>query len=422
VFNQSDPGTGKCRVCIETIRYDPLGSRTLVLAPRSILEPAWAQDLRKFAPDIPYAIATPPNRASAFRGDARVILTNHDAAPWLLKHSGLWSDFHRLIIDESTAFKHREAQRSQAMAQVARLIPNRMLLSGTPTPEGILDLWHQLFLLDQGERLGRQFYRFRDQTCMPVTERGTTVWVEKPGAAEAIGERLQDLTLRFRLADCLELPEHHQYTVAFELAPAHRHCYEQAARDAVLALKVGPATRLKSQALAHQLLQIASGAVYTGGGNYTRLATERYELILDLVEARAQSVVAFLWRHQREELVALAQRRQIPFAVIDGSIKPEDRSRAVNDFQAGCCRVLFVQPQSAGHGLTLTRGTATIWASPTYRLELFEQLNRRIYRAGQTQRTETILVCATNTIESRIYAALAHKGERLHQLLDLLES
>ena len=146
----------------------------------------------------------------------------------------------------------------------------------------------------------------------------------------------------------------------------------------------------------------------------------RHELVMDLVEAREQSLVGFNWRHEREALVALANKRKIPYAVIDGSVtKIADREEAVRAFQAGEIRVIFAHPQSAGHGLTLTKATATIWASPTYNAEHFTQFNRRIHRKGQTKKTETICICAKGTKEEDVYAALNEKVHRMEDLLNL---
>lgn len=431
VFDMSDPGTGKTRKCIELIRNDAPHQRTLVLCPKSIMRAAWGHDIDKFAPHVRWAVAAAPKREAAFASDAQVVIANHDAAKWLRDNAHLLDRFHRLIVDESTAFKNADAQRAKSLRDLAALFDRRILLSGTPNPNGILDLWHQFLILDGGQRLGRSFYRFRSTTCEAQTKftkrlaGGRSVdiqdWTEKPGAVEAVFALVQDITLRNRLEDCIDIPENHTYTVGFELSKQHAKLYREAVETAKLTLKDGKAAPLKQQSLWTKLLQIASGAVYTDSGTfYDPVAPERYELILDLAEARPQSLVAFNWRHQRDELTALAKKRGLAFGLIDGSVDQKDREQAVRDFQTGKLRILFAHPQSAGHGLTLTAGTATIWSSPTYNLEHFEQFNRRIYRAGQTQRTETIMVCAVGTLEEQVYARLGAKKLSMDTLLELL--
>jgi SNF2 family DNA or RNA helicase len=143
---------------------------------------------------------------------------------------------------------------------------------------------------------------------------------------------------------------------------------------------------------------------------------------MDLIEERHQCVVAFNWRHQREGLEAAAKKRGFPYAVIDGTVNDRMRREAVERFQAGELRAIFAHPQSAGHGLTLTAGTTTIWTSPTYNAEHYKQFNHRIYRSGQTKRTETIHIAARDTIDERVFAKLGDKLTSMQLLLDLMES
>jgi len=170
-----------------------------------------------------------------------------------------------------------------------------------------------------------------------------------------------------------------------------------------------------------KLLQVASGAVYDGTGEYAVANTDRYNLVLDLIEEREASVTAFFWVHQKEQLLLLARKRGIKFGLIDGTVSMDDRSKAVKDFQAGKLQTLFAHPMSAAHGLTLTRGTTTIWPGPIDDAERFSQFNRRIYRAGQTRKTETILVAANDTLDVGVYNNLQGKVGDMKDLLEILE-
>ena len=173
-----------------------------------------------------------------------------------------------------------------------------------------------------------------------------------------------------------------------------------------------------------KILQLASGAVYGDNedGSYSLVNTERYELVADLVEQRTHPCVVFFnWKHQKDELIKEFTKRGITFTLIDGTVSDNDRNIAVKHFQAGFYRVFLAHPQSAAHGITLTRGMTTIWPSPVYNLEHFIQGNRRIYRAGQTAKTETIVVLAEGTIEQTVYEKLTAKNARQETMLSLLK-
>lgn len=162
VFDMSDAGTGKTRAWLEVlrVRFNTRGGRALVIAPKTILKSAWADDIRKFTPELTYVIARANNRIEAFTANVQIYITNHDAVKWLLKNRKEFldgRDFHSIIIDESTAFKHRTSQRSKALAKLVIDFENRTLLTGTPNPNGLLDLWHQVFLLDDGQHLGGSY-------------------------------------------------------------------------------------------------------------------------------------------------------------------------------------------------------------------------------------------------------------------------
>ena len=171
----SDPGTGKTRSVLDAIVDRE--SRTLVLAPLSILEASWGDDILKFTPNLSYAVAYAKNREKAFKSDARVVITNHDAVKWILKSKHLLDGFDTLVIDEFTAFKNKDSQRSKAMLKLSTLFENRIAMSGTPNSNGICDVWHPALIVDEGERLGRRFYSFRASVglltsgCKKITQK-----------------------------------------------------------------------------------------------------------------------------------------------------------------------------------------------------------------------------------------------------------
>jgi hypothetical protein len=426
-FDASDPGTGKTLTEIEIIRARVKSDRRaiLVVAPKSLLRTAWANDIRKFAPELLVSIAYAENREKAFAVPADVYITNHDATKWLVKQPPkFFKRFSTLVVDESSAFKHHTAQRSKALGKIRKYFDFCHLMNGTPNTNSITDVWHQYFICDGGQRLGKSFYAFRSHVCQPKQTGpmpNMVEWVDRPGAELAVADLVKDITIRHKFEDCIDIPDNHMYTVPFALKPAHMKQYKTMQTLALLPLEEGTVTAINAAAISTKLMQIASGAVYEAEGVYHKLDNDRYELIMDLLEPRQHSLCFFLWQHQKEELIRAAEARGYSWALIDGTVPSSEREEAVRHFQAGFYKVLFAHPQSAAHGLTLVKATSTIWASPTYNLEHFVQGNKRIYRAGQKEKTETIVVVAEDTIDEKVYKALASKRVRMDALLEELK-
>ena len=430
LFDMSDPGTGKTRVEIEDIAkiHKLANACTLVIAPKSLLRCAWFDDFKKFAPTVKCSVATALNRDKAFAEPADVYITNTDAVSWLAKQPPkFWMRFRNgtIIVDESSAFKHKDSQRSKALIKISKNFPRRRNMSGTPNSNGICDLWHQVFFLDDGQRLGKSFFQFRSAVCNPEQVGpgpNMVKWIDKPNAEAAVSALIQDIVIRHKFEDCTDIPKNHQYPVSFYLNAKHKALYAELEAASILFLKNTVINAVNGASLYTKLLQMASGAVYNDEGGYTLVDTDRYDTVLDLVEARKHTIVFFNWVHQRDELIKNATKRGLQFALIDGTTtRVGERERIVEAYQKGLYDVLFAHPQSAGHGLTLTRGTATIWASPTYNLEHYQQGLKRIHRIGQTEKTETIMLVAPGTIEEQVYASLIDKNTRMSTLLDYLK-
>lgn len=423
IFDASSPGTGKTRVYIELIKKNQ--GKTLVICPKSLMRPAWAADIKKFAPHLSVSIASAARREDAFNESADVYITNHDAAVWLAKQRpSFFEGFVSLVVDESGAFKHHTSQRSKALAKIAKHFKFRYALNGTPNPNTITDIWHQIKILDDGARLGPVFFAFRSSLCTPKQVGPTpsmVKWEDKPHAQEAVGFLLKDIVIRHKFEECIDIPENFEYTVPYGMSQKQKVAYTQMERTEIAALPTGTISAINAAAVVTKLLQIASGAVYEAPDRYHVVDPGRYELIVDLAQEREHCIVFFLWKHQRDLLIQEASKRDMSYAVIDGTVPERERTEIVDRFQKGLYKVIFAHPQSAAHGLTLTKGTSTIWASPTYNLEHFQQGNRRIYRAGQTKKTETIVVIAENTCEQKVYEALQNKNVRMDSLLEIMK-
>ena len=423
--------TGKTRVQIELFaaRRAAGGGAALVIAPKSLLRSAWEDDFKKFAPHINVSVAPADKREAAFNVPADVYVTNTDAVNWLVKQDAkFFKRFDTLIIDELSAFKHHTSGRSKAMNKIKKHFKYRYGLTGTPNSNTITDLWHQMFILDDGQRLGKSFYQFRNSTQTPEQvgpQANMLKWTDKPGAEIAVGGMIQDMVVRHKFEECIDIPANHEYSVPYHMTPKQAKLYQQFEKNAVAALSSGKViSALNAAGVMTKLLQIASGASYSEGlegEDYVSIDTSRYELVADLAEQRDHSVVFFNWQHQKDHLIAEFKKKGLTYAVIDGSTTDKQRKEAVDLFQQGFYRVLLAHPQSAAHGLTLTKGTATIWASPTYNLEHWLQGNRRIYRAGQTQKTETIVVLAPGTVEDKVFQKLIDKNVRQTNMLSFLQ-
>lgn len=420
----SDPGTGKTRVEIEDFaacrRHG--GGCALILAPRSLLYSAWGKDFNTFAPDMTWSIARALNRARAFDVKADAYITNIDAAVWLAKQpAAFFKRFSHLIVDEGSAYKHHTSQRSRAVAKIRRVFEYRRLLTGTPSATSIQNIWHPAFLIDDGKRLGTSFFAFRAAVCEPeqVGPMPNMIkWHDKPNAAAIVSALLKDITIRHAFEDCVDIPKNHAYSVPFHLSDSHLRAYQAMEREQVVKVKGQTISAVNGAVVRTKLLQIASGAVYNDAGEHTLIDSDRYELVVDLAEARPHTLIFYNWEHQRDLLEAELKKRDMTYISYGGSVTDRQRDEAVEYFQNGFYRVFLAHPQSAGHGLTLVRATCTIYASPPRDLELYLQGKKRIHRIGQTERTETIMVTAEGTYDVRAWESIMANKYNMDELLD----
>ena len=328
----SDPGTGKTRAVLDA--HAILGGKTLVLAPLSILEAAWVEDILKFQPNIKYVVAYAKNREKIFKQeDLEMVITNFEAVNFLRKNPQYCKQFDTIVIDEFTAFKNREAKRSKNLKKIISYFTNRIAMSGTPNSNTILDIWHPTLLIDDGERLGNRFYAFRNQVCTPRFNGFANEWVDKPGIEETVADRLSDISIRFALADCIDLPDNIVRTVNTNLTPNVQKQYKLLAEESVLYTKQGTINAINAAARVKKLLQLVTGAVYDQEGVTQFVHQERYDIVMALVAQRSCSLVAFNWRHEREALVELAQKEGFTYEVIDGEVKAHKRKEIVERFR-----------------------------------------------------------------------------------------
>ena len=250
-FITSDPGTGKTLSCLAAFQQSPEpDKRLLVVAPLSILQASWGEDIKRFMPQLRYTVAhgTRDQKLKALGANVDVVITNHDTVRLIAQEWQHLPRFSHLVVDEFTAFKNRTAQRSAALGRFAHAIPHCWLLSGTPNSNTILDLWYPAWLVDRGQRLGTRYFAFRDQVCYAEGKGRFVRWVDKPEALAVVTDMLRDITIRYRLEDCLDMPEHvvsdRRLAAPAWLLAAYRHLQE----ESHLATKDGEITAVHAAA------------------------------------------------------------------------------------------------------------------------------------------------------------------------------
>lgn len=431
VLDLSDAGTGKTAVVIWDFvrRRKRGGGALLVLCPRSLMSTVWVNDFKKFAPTMRVGVASAAKREAVFSQDLDVYVANHDATRWLAKQKeAFFKRFGMLAIDELSFFKHHGSQRSIAARRISKHFKVRRGMTATPNSISITDVWHQAVLIDDGRRLGTEFYAFRNMICEPaqVARSAKAVnWTDKEGAEEAVFGLLQDITVRHKRENCVDIPPTQFIEYEYELPSKVRAMYETMMLHHIITpAEFGIPKTIKAQnagIAAQKVLQICSGAVYDQDKLTVQLDAERYELVMDIAAERKRPVIFYQWLHQRDALMAQAKLRGLNYAVVDGTVKDIDRLRVFNEYQMGKLDGLIAHPDTVAHGVTLTAGTSIIWPNPIPDIELFRQGNQRQARIGQKHKTEIVLVYAKDTVEQDVYSVLRRRDAKMAHLLSLFE-
>lgn len=429
-YDMSDPGTGKTVTHLSIYNKRSHAGRCLVLCPKTLMLSAWGSDIDKFFPHLTYSIADAANRFKAFAVDTDVVIMNVDGVKDLhaLKKADkamLLSEFDHLIIDEITAYKNPTSQRSKAAVGISPHFDWRFGLSGTPCPISVTELHTPMMILDGGSRLGRSWTKWRNSMQVP-TQVGPQAnhlrWDDRDDAHDVSMHLLRDVTVRHDFEDVMQdVPENHVDMKYFEISAKVRRLYDQLERESIMRLEKHDITSVHAAAVRTKLLQLCSGAVYASENEYEVVDPYRYQLITDLVLEREHSLTFFNWKHQRDLLQQYFTRAGITFATLDGDTPDRQTKQIVDDYQAGKYQTLLLHPRTGAHGLTLTRGTTTIVSSPIYEADILKQIKHRVYRGGQTQVTNMLLVCARGTVEELVYQRLNDRSLRMSDFLQMIK-
>ena len=420
-----DMGMGKTVItlsAVEKLMWDYFEVRkTLVIAPLRAARETWPAELAKWEHlkhlRASLVLGSEARRLDALRDEADVYVVNRENVCWLVDHYKTRWPFDMVVIDELSSFKSARAARFKALRKVRRYIPRIVGLTGTPAPNGLLDLWSQVYLLDEGMALGRTLTGFRDRYFDPDKRNAMTIfsWKLKPGAESAIYKQLDGLCVSLKAADFLQLPPRLDVEHKLRLPANVLAQYRRLERDMLLPFKDGDIDAGSAAILANKLLQFCGGAVYDENGGAKILHDVKLDKLEQLIEeANGQPVLVFYaYKHELERI-----RARFP-----GAVEVRDAG-AIGRWNAGEIPVLLAHPASAGHGLNLQfGGRIAVWYNLTWSLELYQQANRRLHRLGQT---ETVLIhqlTIDGALDTRILnCVLTGKDKAQSSLLDALQA
>lgn len=405
-----DMGLGKTvstLTAVEELINDRFAVRKcLVIAPLRVAKMTWTDEAAKWDHlhlRISRVLGSETERKRALSTDADVYTINRENVPWLVKLYGRRWPFDMVVVDESSSFKNHRAKRFRALRQVLGLIDRLVLLTGTPSPRSLMDLWAQMYLLDQGARLGKTIGAYRDAYFKPGKHNGYVVydWILRDGADEVIYRHIGDICVSMTADDWLTLPERVTNRVEVELPPAARRTYDRLLRDFVAEIDGNEVTAANAAVLTGKLLQVANGAVYDEDGAVREVHRAKLDALAEIREECNEPMIVFYWfQHDAERL-----QKAFPDARF---LETEADLAAWN---RGEVPMLLLHPASAGHGLNLQDGGHVIvWYGLTWSLELYQQANARLYRQGQTKPVIVHHLVAKNTMDGRVLNALAGKS------------
>mgnify|MGYP000385246008 CR=1 FL=1 len=380
-------GLGKTVVtltAIDQLIYDRLEiSRVLIIAPRKVAEATWQDEAAKWEHlrhlRLSTVLGSEKQRLAALAAPADIYIINRENTAWLVQTLGRKWDFDMVVLDEASSFKNHAAQRFKALKAVRPRIHKLVELTGTPSPNGLLDLWAQVWLLDQGQRLGRYITHYRQQYFWPTQYS----YEPKAEAAEAIHTAIRDIVLSFKAADHLTLPEKIIDDIPVVLDKPAKAAYKKLEKDYLLDVDGETITAQQAAALTGKLLQLCNGSIYDESGTVHQIHRCKLDAFDELIDALdgQKALVFYGFRFDEEQLTETLKTRHrgLRFAVLRSG---QDAA----DWNAGKLDVLLAQPASCAYGLNLQQGGHhLIWYSLPWSLELYAQGEARLYRQGQTQ-------------------------------------
>ena len=416
-------GLGKSVItltAIEELIYNRFEvSKVLVIAPLRVARDTWPAEIEKWdhLKNIRYSIVigTETERKSALKKDADIYLINRENIDWLITKSNYPFDFDMVVIDELSSFKSYSAKRFKSLLKVRPKIKRMVGLTGTPSSNGLMDLWAEFRILDLGDRLGRYITHYRNNYFLPDKRNAQMVFSYKPrsGAEDAIYKQIGDITISMKSADYLQMPECVMNEVPVYLSDTERAVYEKLCANMVVQLKDKEIDAANAAALSGKLLQMANGAVYDENSMSANLHDRKLDALEDLIEgANGKPVlIAYWFNHDLERIKQRFKVREIK------------TSTDIKNWNNGDIPVAVIHPASAGHGLNLQSGGSTlIWFGLTWSLELYQQTNARLWRQGQNETVIIHHIIAKGTMDENVMLALSRKEKTQANLIDAVKA
>ena len=415
-----DMGLGKSVITLTAIldlcldRFEI--SKVLVIAPLRVARDTWSTEIQKWDHLKPFTysvvVGTVAERKAALQKKAHIYLINRENVSWLVEESGFPFDFDMVVIDELSSFKSYQAKRFRSLLKVRPTVKRIVGLTGTPSSNGLMDLWAEFRVLDLGKRLGRFITHYRNTYFQPDKRNGMVIYSYKPlpGAEDAIYEKISDMTISMKAVDHLDMPECIFNEVRVSLSEDERSKYDTLRDDLILSIGDNDIDAANAASLSNKLSQMANGAVYGDDRIVHNIHDHKLDALEDLIEAANGKpvLVAYWFKHDLERIQKRFKVREIK------------SSKDIADWNDGKIPVAVIHPASAGHGLNLQAGGSTlIWFGLTWSLELYQQTNARLWRQGQKSATVVIHhIVAEDTIDELILKALHKKEKSQNALID----
>lgn len=424
-FLTVDMGLGKTVTTLTAVRElmeDYLeAERVLVIAPKSVAENTWTSECAKWDHlahlRVSVVMGTEAQRIKALTTPADIYVINRDNVVWLTQHLGKHWDFDTVIIDESSSFKNPQARRFKALRKVRPQIRRMVLLTGTPSPNGHMDLWAQMWLVDMGQRLGRTIGSYRTKYFRPGRSNGHVVydWIIRPGAHEEISALMSDVTVSLKAEEWIRVPDFTEADVRIALSPAESKAYRDFERDQLMSLDGADIEALTAAALTNKLLQFTGGAMYDTEHEWHAVSEAKLRALEDIMEAAGDEPVLVFYQYKHE--LARLQERFKGLHPVTFSGEPETL-RAWNNREI---RMLLCQPASVQYGLNMQDGGHIIvWYTPTWNLEQYQQANARLHRQGQKAPVVCYRLICEGTIDNRVVEAVSVKEGAQEILLAMI--
>ena len=425
-----DMGLGKTSIvlsAIKELKYNRFAvSKVLVIAPKKVAEGTWSKEKDKWDHTrclrISRVLGSEKKRIKALYDTADVYVINRENVVWLVDfYKNDWP-FDMVVIDESSSFKSHKAKRFRALAAISPKIKRIVELTGTPSPNGLSDLWAQIYLLDEGARLGTRYVGFRERyfDAGPMHNGIVYKYSAKQGAEEAILNAISDICVSMKAADYLELPECIMHEIPVELDSKAAKAYKEMERDMVLQLPEDDITVASAAALSNKLLQLGNGALYGEDRTVHEVHGCKIEAFMELIESLNTSgknaLVFYNYKHDKDRLRAALSKTKL---VVRELKTTEDE----DDWNAGKIDILLTHPASSAYGLNLQQGgNHVIWFGLNWNYELYTQANKRLHRQGQSEKVIIHHLVCSGTRDEDVMAALARKDDVQQFVMDSLKA